>query len=251
MRCAALLALLAFAVAGCSHAPVTGRQQLIVVPQDQVAQAGAQAAQQVVQEKGLAHDPRLEAMIQRVGQRVAAVSDAPNVAWEFHLIDDDTPNAFALPGGFVGVNKGLFRLIQTDDQLAAVLGHEIGHVAANHHAERLSRQALVDTGVSAVSGQVSPELAPILAQAATLGAVLPFTREQEAEADHIGLIYMARAGYKPQAAVEVWQKFEALGGAPPEFLSTHPDPGNRVAELQKLMPEAMAVYQNAPKAPTG
>jgi predicted Zn-dependent protease len=245
-----VLVLFALVVAACSQAPVTGRRQLIVIPQDQVAQAGALAAQQVVKEKGLAQDPRLEAMIQRVGQRVAAVSDAKNVAWEFHLINDDTPNAFALPGGFVGVNKGLFQLIQTDDQLAAVLGHEIGHVAANHHAERLSRQAMVDTGVSMVSGQVAPELAPVLAEAATLGAVLPFTRDQEAEADHIGLIYMARAGYDPHGAVEVWQKFQALGGAPPEFLSTHPDPGNRIAELQKLMPEAMAVYQNAPKAPT-
>jgi predicted Zn-dependent protease len=248
MRCTYLLVAVALAVAGCSTAPVTGRQQLIVIPQDQVAQAGAQAAQEIVQQQGIAHDPKLEAMIQRVGPRVAAVSDAPNVKWEFHLIDDDTPNAFALPGGFVGVNRGLFQTVQTDDELAAVLGHEIGHVAANHHAERLSRQALVDTGVSAISGQVSPQLAPLLAQAATLGAVLPFTREQESEADHIGLVYMARAGYNPQAAVSVWQKFESQGGAPPEFLSTHPSPGNRIAELQKLMPEAMAIYQQAPKS---
>ncbi|MBX6321399.1 MAG: M48 family metallopeptidase [Rhodospirillaceae bacterium] len=231
-------------LAGCAQAPVTGREQLIIVPQDQVAAAGAQASQEVIKEKGIAHDPRLEAVIQRVGPRVAQASDAPNLDWRFVLIDDDTPNAFALPGGFVGVNRGLFKLVDSDAELAAVLGHEIGHVAARHHAERLSRQALVETGLSAVSGQVSPQLAPLLAQAATLGVVLPFSREQEAEADHIGLIYMARAGYDPHAAVTVWQKFESVGGAPPEFLSTHPSPGNRVQELNALMPEAMQVYRS-------
>ncbi len=246
MRRAHLPMVLALLLAACAQAPVTGRQQLIIVPQDQVAAAGAQASQQVLKEKGVAHDARLEGMIGRVGPRVARASDAPGIDWRFVLIDDDTPNAFALPGGFVGINRGLFKLVGSDAELAAVLGHEIGHVAANHHAERLSRQVLVQTGLTAVSGQVSPQLAPLLAQAATLGVVLPFSREQEAEADHIGLIYMARAGYDPHAAVAVWQRFESLGGAPPEFLSTHPSPGNRVAELSALMPEAMQVYQSSP-----
>jgi metalloendopeptidase OMA1, mitochondrial len=249
MICSRLLMVFALlAVAGCAQAPVTGRQQLILMPQDQVDAAGMQAAQQVVQEPGLAHDPKLDAMLQRVGARIAPVSDLPGAKWEFHLIDDDTPNAFALPGGFVGVNTGLFKIVQTEDELAAVIAHEIGHVAANHHNERLSTQYAVEAGVSAVSGQVGADMAPVLAQAATLGVVLPFTRGQEAEADHIGLIYMARAGYNPQAAVDVWRKFESQGGATPEFLATHSSPGNRAEELQRLMPEAMAIYQQAPKS---
>jgi predicted Zn-dependent protease len=246
MRCTIALIALALLAAGCAQAPVTGRQQLILLPQSQISQIGAQAAQQVVQEKGVAHDARLDPMIQRVGTRIARVSDMPNLNWRFVLINDDTPNAFALPDGFVGVHTGLFDVIDTEDQLAAIIGHEIGHVTAQHHNERLSRQTATDTAVSIIAGQVSPSWAPLLAQAATLGVVLPFTREQEAESDHIGIIYMARAGYNPQAAVEVWQRFETMGGAPPEFLSTHPSPGNRIEELQRLMPEAMAIYrQNA------
>jgi predicted Zn-dependent protease len=229
---------------GCGHAPVTGRQQLLLVSDAQVATAGAQAFQEIVQEKGTSDDPTMNATIQRVGARVAQASDGAGLTWQFRLINDDTANAFALPGGLVGVNTGLFKVVQSDDQLAAVLGHEIAHVTAHHHAERMSRQALVQTGLTAISGETSPATVELLKQAATLGVVLPFSREQEAEADHIGLIYMARAGYDPHAAVAVWQNFEKLGGTgQPTFLSTHPSPGDRIAELEKIMPQADAIYQ--------
>jgi predicted Zn-dependent protease len=181
--------------------------------------------------------------VQRVGSRIAAVSDAPNLDWRFTVINNDTPNASALPGGQVIVHTGLFDVVETEDELAAILGHEVGHAVAHHGAERMSQQALVETGLQVLAGSTSPELAQLMAGAATLGVVLPFSRDQEAEADHIGLIYMARAGYDPRAAVTVWQKFEAMGNETMEFLSTHPAPGNRIAELNRLMPEAMAIYQ--------
>src|SRR5690606_6304058 len=130
------------------------------------------------------------------------------------------PNAFALPGGRIGVYSGLFKVAQDDAQLAAVVGHEIGHVLANHVAERLSRQAVLETGLGVFSGTGVGEYAGLLAQAATLGVVLPFSRQQEAEADEIGLMLMARAGYDPRAAIQLWKNFETVGGQRPlEFLS--------------------------------
>jgi len=182
-------------------------------------------------------------MVKRVGQRIAAKNALPGQHWEFNLINDDTPNAFALPGGYVGVNTGLFQVVRTEDQLAAVMGHEIAHVIARHPEERISREALVGTG-AAVLGAAAPDLAGLASSAATLGLILPFSREQESEADIIGLQYMARAGYNPRAAVQVWQNFAAAGGAePPAFLSTHPSHGDRIARLQSKMPEALKIYE--------
>lgn len=231
----------------CTEAPITGRQQLILTSADQAAEMGAQAYRQILAESGVSSDSALQARVNTVGRRIAqAVGSEEN--WEFAVIQDDTPNAFALPGGKVGVHTGLFRVVQSDAQLAAVIAHEIAHVRARHPSERLSRQALTQTGLGIVGAATSsPGLTQILAQAATLGIQLPFSRSQEAEADEIGLHYMARAGYDPRAAIEVWQAFSRLeeGGRPPEFLSTHPAPGNRIARLQNLMPEVMPIYQRS------
>jgi predicted Zn-dependent protease len=163
--------------------------------------------------------------------------------WEVSRVSDDTPSAFALPCGSVDVNTGLFQVVKTEDQLAAVMGHEIAHVVARHPEERISREALVGTG-AAVLGAAAPDLAGLASSAATLGLILPFSREQESEADVIGLQYMARAGYNPRAAVQVWQNFAAASsGEPPAFLSTHPSHGDRIARLQEQMPEAMTIYE--------
>jgi beta-barrel assembly-enhancing protease len=152
-------------------------------------------------------------------------------------------NAMMAPNGMMQVWTGLLLRARNEAQLAAVLGHEVGHVVAHHPAERISRQMMVETGLGVVGG-VTPELVDIASSAATLGLVLPFSREQEAEADAIGLQYMARAGYDPRQAVQLWKNFEALGSSgTPEFMSTHPAPGNRIAELEAQMPEAMKLYQ--------
>lgn len=233
-------------VAACTNAPVTGRQQLILLPEGQAQQMGVEAYQQIKSEKGTSNDPTYTRPVQEIGKRIAAVSGQPDLAWEFTVFQDDEPNAFALPGGKVGVNTGLFKVAKNKDQLAAVMAHEVGHAIAHHSAERMSRQVLVQTGQQVLGSQY-PGMANVLAQASTLGLILPFSRSQESEADQIGLMLMARAGYDPRAAVDLWRNFAAAGGSrPPEFLSTHPAPGSRIDNLNALMPQALAEYQRSP-----
>jgi len=240
---AAGLVLSSAVLAACSSAPVTGRQQLVLMSDAEAASMGRDAYREILEKQGIASNPEQTAMVKRVGERIAAANALPGQHWEFNLINDDTPNAFALPGGYVGVNTGLFQVVKTEDQLAAVMGHEIAHVIARHPEERISREALVGTG-AAVLGAAAPDLANIASSAATLGLILPFSREQESEADVIGLNYMAHAGYDPRAAVQVWQNFESVGGPQgPAFLSTHPSHGDRIARLQKEMPAALKIYE--------
>ena len=167
---------------------------------------------------------------------------------EVRVIEDDTPNAFALPGCKIGVHTGLFEVVENDAQLAAVLGHEMAHVTVRHAEERMSRDVLLNAVLQlggAVTG-ADANMVQLAATAATLGIVLPFTREQESEADAVGLRYMARAAYDPNEAVQVWKNFERRGdNRGPQFLSTHPSPGNRIAELEKLIPDVMDTYREA------
>jgi predicted Zn-dependent protease len=231
-------------LAGCQAAPVTGRQQLIVLPESQDAQLGLQAYEQILAESTISNDQALNRRVQEVGRRIAAASPQPDWDWQFTLIENDEPNAFALPGGKVGVNTGLFQVAQNDDQLAAVMGHEVAHAIARHGAERMSQQVLMQAGLAGLGIATGPAYAELAAQAATLAVILPYSRTQEAEADHIGLIYMAEAGYDPREAIVLWQNFEAFGGArPPEFLSTHPAPGSRIDNLRRLLPEVMPIYE--------
>ena len=244
---AGFLALVGAALlAACTTSPVTGRNQLILVSDAQATQLGVEAYQQIRSKTPVSKDAKMNRMVQDVGRRIAAAADAPGFQWEFTVFEDSSPNAFALPGGKVGVNSGLFQVAKDEAQLAAVMGHEVAHAVARHSAERMSRDMALQGGLSlagAASSTVA-KYAEVLAQAATLGVVLPFSRDQESEADRIGLIYMARAGYDPQAAVALWKNFAAYGGArQPEFLSTHPSPDNRIARLTALMPEAMEVYR--------
>jgi|APTNR8051073442_1049403.scaffolds.fasta_scaffold33197_2 predicted Zn-dependent protease len=234
--------------AGCAQAPVTGRSQLILVSDQEMNQAGAQAYRQVVAKQGVARDPELQRRVETVGRRIAAVSGAPaNQPWEFTVIRDDSPNAFVLPGGKVAVHTGLFKVVQNDDQLAAVLGHEVAHDRARHGAERVSQQMLQQGGLQVLGATTgNPMLAQAAAAAVTVALTLPYSRTQESEADEIGLLYTARAGYDPRQAVVLWQNMEKAGaGAGVEFLSTHPSPGSRIERLQQLMPGALAEYRRA------
>lgn len=231
-------------VAACETAPVTGRNQLIVLPESQDAQMGLEAYQQILSESQVSNDPALNRRVKEVGRRIAEASPHPEWEWQFTVIEDDEPNAFALPGGKVGVNTGLFQVAKNDAQLAAVIGHEVAHAIARHGAERMSQQVLLQVGLAGVGLATSPVYAQMAAQAATLAVVLPYSRTQESEADHIGLIYMAKAGYDPRQAIELWKNFESFGGSrPPEFLSTHPAPGSRIENLQAMLPEAMPIYE--------
>ena len=204
---------------------------------------GLQAYQEIKKEEKVSNDPKLNQEVQEVGKRIAEVSGHPDWDWQFTVFQNDEANAFALPGGKVGVNTGLFKVAKSDAQLATVLGHEVGHAIARHGAERMSQGYLEQAGLRVLGAATGPTYAQLAAQAATLAIVLPYSRTQESEADHIGLILMAKAGYDPRQAIELWQNFQKLGGdKPPEFLSTHPSEGTRIERLQQLMPEALAIY---------
>ena len=237
---------LMLAVAACAQAPMTGRNQLILLPESQDADMGLQAYQQIKQEVNVSRDAALNERVQTVGRRIAAVSGQPDWDWQFTLFDNPEPNAFALPGGKVGVYTGLFKVAKNDAQLATVMGHEVGHAIARHGAERMSQGILAQLGGVAVGAATgSQAYVDAYSQLATLGVILPYSRTQESEADEIGLMLMAEAGYDPREAVKLWQNFEALSGQrPPEFLSTHPSEGTRIERLQELMPKALEVYED-------
>lgn len=231
--------------------PVTGRTQRVAMSDAQQAKLGAQVYDQTLadeQSNLLTSGAQFE-MVQRVAARIAKVGDIdkPEFDWEFSLVRKDEANAFCLPGGKIVVFTGLLDVARTDDELAVVVGHEVAHAVAEHGAERIFRQELTNRAVSAASGAFADDparfqqVAALLGAGAQIGLSLPWSRDQESEADHIGLIYAARAGYDPRAAIGFWQKMQKAGSgtAPPEYLSTHPSGGRRVQQLREWMPEAI------------
>lgn len=224
-------------VAGCATNPVTGREQFIIIDESQLQtaslQAWAQMRQQVPQWRNASAQRRLET----VGNRIVQAAGRGVQSWEFVLFDSPQKNAFVLPGGQVGFYRGLYEICDRDDYMATVLGHEVGHVTGRHAAERYSREAAASTALQVAGTQINSQLAmAALGLGAQVGLSLPFSREQEAEADIIGLQYMQRAGYDPRLSIPFWQRMQEGGGSrPPEFLSTHPDPDNRIARLRNYI----------------
>ena len=237
---------------GCSTVPITGRRSFNVIPDSQAMSLGADAYQQVLSESRLIRTGPEYEMVVRVGQRIAAVSHEPNLPWEFNLIDEpDNVNAFCLPGGKVAVYSGILPVAQNEAGLAVVVGHEIAHAIARHGSERMTNQLALVLGqaglaeVLAAKGAAARQVVlAAFGAGAQLGVMLPFSRSQESEADRIGLIYMARAGYDPAEAPRFWERMTAGAGArPPTFLSTHPAPEDRVRRLEALIPEARREYR--------
>jgi predicted Zn-dependent protease len=240
----------------CHTVPETGRSAFNIIPASQELALGEEAFASLKKESAnqIVRSGAQYEMLRRVGQRIARVSAQPNASWEFVLFkDDDNVNAFALPGGKVGVYTGMFKLIDKEDELAIVIGHEIGHVVARHGVSRMSTQLMVGLGgvaIGAASSDMSSE-----EQAMVLGAygvsselfvALPYSRSNEVEADHIGLIYAARAGYDPRVAIGFWEKMGRMsGGESFEILSTHPASTTRIEEMKKVMPKAMDEYRRA------
>jgi predicted Zn-dependent protease len=240
-----ILLSLGMLVTACQEAPVTGRQQLVLISPEQATEMGTEAYKQILSESKISQDQSLRQRVQEVGSRIAAVVDRDKqYKWEFTVIEDATPNAFALPGGKVGVHTGLFKVAENDAQLAAVLGHEIAHVTVRHSAERISQQMVVQGGLLGLGAATGGEYVNVAKTAATLGLVLPFSRKQESEADQVGLRYMAEAGYDPHAAVKLWQNFAKAGGdRAPSFLSTHPAPDDRIERIQAQLADVMPIYE--------
>jgi metalloendopeptidase OMA1, mitochondrial len=245
-------------LSGCYTVPETGRRSLQLIPIGQELAMGASAFNELRQHERVSTDAQAIAMVERVGQRIAlqAADDMPGAEWEFVVFDgDDTINAFALPGGKVGVYTGILRLAETEDALAAVIGHEIAHVTARHGTERMSRAlglAAVGVGLGVATrdqdAQTRDAIMIAYGLGATVGVELPYSRLAENEADEIGLYYAARAGYDPRAAIGFWERMgeHARGRArPPEFLSTHPTDETRIARLQQIMPQALIYYEEA------
>jgi predicted Zn-dependent protease len=240
---------------GCTTVTETGRSQLMLVSPAQEAQMGLSSFDQIKKSEKISTDPALNARIQRIGRRIAASvgRDIPNAQWEFVVFDSPTVNAFALPGGKVGVYTGLIKLASSDDEIAIVMGHEVAHVTSRHGAERVSQNyAIAGVGMAAAIGMEMKNVDPAkrnMALAAyglgsQVGVALPFSRLHETEADAVGLRFAAGAGYDPRAGATFWKKMAAQGGAkPPEFLSSHPADATRIANLQKLAPQYMPLYE--------
>ncbi|NIP31218.1 MAG: M48 family metalloprotease [Candidatus Dadabacteria bacterium] len=244
----------------CYKAPVTGRNQLILISEAQEREMGLVAFQEIIKKEKLTKNKKYQDYVERVGKRIAKVSHTPNLDWEYKVIENDkTINAFALPGGKVGVYTGILKVAETEAGLATVMAHEVAHATARHGGERVSAGILAQigaVGIAVAMRKKDPKVVNSVLQAygigTAVGVILPFGRSQESEADRIGLIYMAKAGYNPKEAIKFWQRMEKKSkgkAAPPEFLSTHPNYGTRIKNLNKWMPEAMEYYKKAPKAP--
>lgn len=258
LACGALAALL-FVAGGCTTVPVTGRSQLNLLSPGQELQLGLSAFNDLKKSTPISKDAAANALLQKVGQRIAAVAspDMPDAQWEFVLFESKEPNAFCLPGGKVGVYTGILPITKDEAGLATVLGHEIAHAVARHGAERVSEALLIQTGGQILGASLSsadPRTQSAVALAygltTTLGRQLPHSRRQESEADEIGLIYMARAGYDPEAAIAFWQRFAEYnrqhgGGDVLPFLRTHPTDEKRIEQLRALLPRAKAEYRPA------
>jgi len=241
MRCGAAMGALAL-VAACVTTPVTGRQAFNAFPIEDDRQLGAQAYGEFLQETPLDDGHPQGAMVRRVVDRLAAQAQGEipvEFDWEVHVIaDDQTVNAWCMPGGKMAVYAGILPVTEDETGLAVVMGHEIGHAIARHGTERLTTQMGTQAVIAYLAGDYT-DWAGIFENLVHLS----WGRDQELEADHIGLILMARAGYDPREAVDFWSRMAALGGAsPPEIVSTHPSDSTRIARIRELLPEALAEY---------
>jgi predicted Zn-dependent protease len=237
----------------CQTVPITGRSQLLIIPEGTELQMGLDSYQQILSKAKISTDPRLNEQVTRVGRRIAEATGRTDYQWEFKVIDDKQANAFCLPGGKVAVYTGILPITRDDAGLAAVVAHEVAHAVARHGGERLSQQLAVQ-GATVVGTQTlmagrDPSTVQLVGAAlgvgATVGLLLPWSRGQESEADHLGLIYMAKAGYHPSAARDLWVRMgqASSGSSQPEFLSTHPSAATRVAQIEGWIPEALQHYR--------
>jgi metalloendopeptidase OMA1, mitochondrial len=238
----------------CTTVSETGRRQLILLGAGEEAQLGLTSFEQMKKEMPISKDPAARALVEKVGRRIAQVSSLTNAQWEFVVFDSKEANAFCLPGGKVGVYTGILPITKDEAGLATVIGHEVAHATARHGAERLSNQMLLETGGKAVGAAVSATdprwqgvASTVYGLGANVGYALPHSRSQESEADRIGLRYMARAGYNPEAAVEFWQRFaeynKGSGSGTPWFLRTHPLDDTRIQRIREWIPEAKREYR--------
>ena len=235
-------------LAGCATSP-TGRSQLVLMPESEINQMGLQAFTTIKKETRVDRSTATNRYVQCVAQ---AITREVGGNWEVVVFNDSDANAFALPGGKVGIYTGMLKVAENQDQLAAVIGHEIAHVLARHSNERISQKFAVEQGLSLINAIASPQsgtgqtLMGLLGVGAQYGVLMPYSRIQESEADLLGLELMAKAGFNPRESTRLWVNMgRAGGGQPPEFLSTHPSHSTRISELNAHMPVALQLQSRA------
>ena len=255
-------ALLALFLAGCSAVPITGRKQLNLIPESEMIAMGFAAYDEFLRENPPSPDRSNSQLVKETGTALSNAVQfffaANNIGariegykWDYSLVENKVPNAFCLPGGKVVIYSGILPLTADRNGLAVVISHEIAHAVARHGNERMSQQLLVQFGAVALGEalQQKPEetqqLFYLAYGAGSQLGVLAYSREHEYEADKLGLIFMALAGYDPQSAVAFWERMSKIGGSkPPEFLSTHPSDANRIQKIKEALPEVMKYYKN-------
>jgi predicted Zn-dependent protease len=242
-----------FLISSCVTVPYSQRKTLILISQDEEIALGGKTFEEMLKNVKLSEDKEKTELVKKVGQKIANVAEQQKYKWEFVLIEDSkTINAFCLPGGKVGFYTGILKLCPTEEDIAVVMSHEVAHAIARHGAERITQLMLINMGEDFISAAIKNKLPQ--AQKAiltayglgtTLGVILPFSRQNEYEADYIGLILMAKSGYNPQSAITFWERMLKFSSGKniPEFLSTHPNDEKRIENIKKHLLEAMKYYQ--------
>jgi len=258
-----IVAALAVLLIACSTVPITGRKQLSLIPASEMLSMSYQEYGDVLKSSKLSTNTQQTAMIRNVGGKIQRAVETyfaqkglseslKDYKWEFNLVESEEVNAWCMPGGKVVFYTGILPITKTEAGVAVVMGHEVAHAIAEHGNERMSQQLLQQLGGVALAEALSkqPETTKnlwlsVYGVGSNVGVLLPFSRTQESEADHLGLLFMAMAGYNPNDAVSFWERMAAAkgGAAPPEFLSTHPSDESRIAEMKRLIPEAMQYYK--------
>ena len=253
---------------GCTSVPLTGRRQLNLVPDEEVLSLSLQQYSDYMKTAQKSSNAQNTALVVKVGQNIANAVVSyyktngmeallNGYSWEFNLIKDDQVNAFCMPGGKIVVYEGILPYTQTESGLAVVLGHEVAHAVAKHANEQMSQQIVTQYGAAAVGQVLSGSSSTlqtigntVFGLGAQYGVLLPYSRKHEHEADDLGLIFMAIAGYDPTQALSFWQRMSEQGTAVPEFMSTHPSDASRIADIQKKLPEALKYYKGGTTQPS-
>lgn len=259
----ALLSIVLLVLSGCSSVPITGRKQLNLVGDQEILSASFQQYGEFIKEAPLSNNATQTALVKKVGQRIATAvetylknngmaDEVQNYKWEFHLVKSNEVNAWCMPGGKIVVYEGILPYTQDETGLAVVMGHEVAHAVAKHSNERMSQEMIKQKGSAILStamggsSVIAQQAASVVYGLGSQGVMLKYSRNHELEADHLGLIFMAMAGYDPSFAAGFWQRMAAGGaGGTPEFMSTHPSDNTRVSEINKHLPEVMPYYTGA------
>lgn len=262
MKKISIILFLAIVLTSCSKVMITGRKQLLIVPNSEVLAMSAVSYKQFIDSMPPSKDMANTQLIKKVGRNISSAverfltengqsADIANYQWEFNLVIDSVVNAFCMPGGKVVFFEGILPITQNEAGIAVVMGHEVAHAVAKHSNERLSQQMITQFGAGLTEVLLTNQSAAtqqtiniLYGIGANVGVMLPYSRKHEYEADHLGLIFMAMAGYDPTVAVGFWERMSTNGNAAaPEMLSTHPSDVNRIKKLQEILPEALTYYK--------